>query len=138
MSLVDIDGALVQGYLAMALGLPTAYEGVKFTPPDTSDWASVFIVPADSDPFSLGVNGTDLHVGFMQIDFNTEPGKGRAGLTAYAQAVRDAFIVGKGYTRNSQNVRITSTSRSQVRRVDSWLRLSMTVNWQAETIRPTI
>jgi len=139
MTMINIDGALIQAYIDLAMGLDTAYENEQFTPPtDGSDWASVFIVPASTDFNSLGVNGTDLHSGFMQIDFNTKHGTGRAALVGYAQTIRNEFVGGKGYTRSSQNVRITTVERTSVREVDGWMRLSVTVNWEAETIRPAI
>lgn len=138
MSLVDIDGALVQGYLDMSLGLSTAYEGRQFEPTAATNWAAVFIVPASTTVDSLGAGGMDLHTGFMQIDFNIPPDKGRAQLITYAQACRAQFVAGKGFSRNSQYVRIVSTERSQIRRVDAWMRISVTVNWEAETIRPEI
>ncbi len=139
MALIDIDGALIHGYIDIGLGLDTAYEGEEFPPPtDGSDWAAVFILPAVTDFNSLGVNGTDLHEGFMQIDFNTPHGKGRAQLLSYAQSVRDEFVGGKAYTLNSQRTRITTVERSSVREVDGFMRLSMTVNWEADTVRPTI
>jgi hypothetical protein len=135
--MLDIDGALIQAYVDLAMGLSTAYEGVHFTPPtDGTDWASVFIVPALIDFNSLGTNGTDLHTGFMQIDFNTTHGTGRAVLLGYAQQIRDEFIGGKGYTQDPQNVRIDTVDRSAVREVDGYMRISVTVNWEAETIRP--
>ena len=139
MALIDIDGALIKGYTDLSMGLDTAYEGEEFAPPTNGDdWAAVFIVPAVTDFNSLGVNGTDLHTGFMQIDFNTKHGTGRSALIAYAQTIRDEFVGGKGYTRSTQNVRITNTERSSVREADGWMRLSVTVNWEAETTRPTI
>ena len=139
MALIDIDGALIQAYIDIGLGLETAYENVEFTPPtDGSAWVAVFIVPAVTDFNSLGVNGTDLHEGFMQIDFNVPHGTGRATLLGYAESLRNEFVGGKAYTLNSQNTRITTVERSSVREVDGWMRLSMTVNWEAETVRPTI
>ena len=144
MALIDIDGALIQAYIDIGLGIETAYENVEFTPPtDGSAWAAVFIVPAVTDFNSLGVNGTDLHTGFMQVDFSVPHGKGRSDLLSYAQSIYDEFTGGKGYTLNSQNVRIGSdggptVERSSVREVDGWMRISMSVHWQAETIRPTI
>ena len=139
MSLIDIDGALIQAYIDLGIGLATAYENEEFTPPTTGpDWAAVSIVPASIDYNSLGENGEDLHTGFMQVDFNTKHGTGRAALIGYAQTLRDGFIGGKGYTHNSQNVRIDTVERSSVREVDGWMRISITVNWEATTIRPTI
>jgi hypothetical protein len=139
MSMLDIDGALIQAYVDLGMGLSTAYEGVHFDPPkDGTDWASVFIVPATIDYNSLGNNGEDIHIGFMQIDFNVEHGVGRAALLGYAQQIRDEFTGGKGYTQNSQNVRIDTVDRTAVRESDGWMTISVTVNWEATTIRPTI
>lgn len=139
MALIDIDGALITGYINIGLGLSTAYEGEEFTPPtDGSDWAAVFILPATSEPTSMGVGGMDEHTGIMQVDFSTKHGTGRATLLGYVQSMRDEFVVGKGYTRNSQAVEITSVERSPVREIDGWMRVSVSVNWLARTIRPAI
>ncbi len=139
MSVLDIDGALIQAYVDLALGLSTSYEGEEHSPPtDGSDWASLFIVPGPIEFNSLGEGGTDLHVGFMQIDFNTKHGTGRATLLGYVQTLRDEFVGGKAYTQNSQRVRIDTVERSAVRQVKGWMRISVTVNWEAETIRPAI
>jgi hypothetical protein len=137
-ALIDIDGALIQAYIDIGLGLDTAYENVEFTPPKSTDWAAVFIVPAVTDFNSLGANGTDLHTGFMQIDFSVSHGTGRAALLGYAESIRNEFVGGKGYVLNSQRTRITTVERSSVRTVDGFTRLSMTINWEAETVRPTV
>lgn len=138
MALIDIDGALIQAYVDLAIGLDTAYENVAFTPPDDgSDWAKVSIVPAVVDYASLGSGGQDLHEGFMQIDFKTPHGKGRAGLVAYAQTIIDEFVGGKSYTQNSQNVRIDTVDRSQIVEEDGFMSISITVNWDSIVIRPT-
>lgn len=138
MSLKDIDGALIEAYLDLGLGLPTAYEGESFKPPTGCDWAAVSIVPAPTFPYTLGVNGEDLHTGFMQVDFFRPLNTGRAALIEYAQAAMDAFIAGKGFSRNGQNVLITSTGRSGIRQDGGFLRLTVTVNFEAATIRPEI
>ena len=135
---LDIDGALFGGYLAMGLGLATAEENVKFDPPESADWAAVLIVPAGSGPISLGAAGIDEHTGFMQIDFHVPLRTGRAQLIAYGQAVRDEFIVGKGYTHNGQNVEITRVERSGIDTSEKWARLVMSVFFRAQTIRPEI
>ena len=138
MALIDIEGSLIQAYIDLSLGLDTAYEGEEFTPPKDADWAAIFILPATSDFNSLGVNGTDLHTGIMQIDFSVPHGEGRAGLLGYAQSIRDEYVGGKAYTLNSQRTRITEVERSSVREVDGFMRISMSVNFEAETVRPTI
>lgn len=138
MSIANMDGALIAGYVAIGQGLSTAYEGANFTPPASADWAAVTIVPADTSPATLGVGGEDGHVGFMQIDYNIKPGAGRAALLTYAQAAMTAFPAGKSFVRSGQYVTIESASRSNIRQVDGWLRISVTVNWIARTTRPEI
>lgn len=138
MSLINIDGALIQAYIDIGQALSTAYEGAEFKPPSNTDWAAVFIVPASTAPSSSWISGDDEHLGFMQIDYNTRPGKGRASLIAYAQQALDQFVAGKSFTRSSQYVTIESASRSQIREVDGYLRVSVTINWIARTTRPEI
>jgi hypothetical protein len=138
MALIDIDGALIQGYIDMGLGLSTAYEGADFKPPYNDKRAAIFIIPASSDPVTLGASGMDEHLGFMQINFDVRPGTGRAQLLSYAQSVRDNFIAGESFIQNSQKVTVESVSRSPIRHVDGWMRISISVNWIARTIRPEI
>jgi hypothetical protein len=139
MSIQDLDRALVQGYLDMNLGLDTAYDNVKMTPPeDGSDWARLTMVPAVISPSSLGAGGRDLHSGFMQIDFNLSHNTGRNGFLVYADTVRQQFVTGKGFTYDGTTVRITSVDRSNVRTVDGYARMSVTINWESEETRPTI
>ena len=138
MTMIKMDGALIQAYIDLGLGLSTAYENDHFKPPANADWAQISIVPAGSAAFTLGVNGEDLHTGFMQIDFNVKPGSGRAQLMTYAQAIRDEYVIGKGYTLDDQSVRVTGADRSSIRPVDGWTRISMTIYFEATTIRPTI
>lgn len=139
MALIDIDGALIQGYIDLAIGLDTAYENVAFPPPiDGADWAAIFMLPGVVEYNSLGAGGQDLHNGAMQIDFNTPHGKGRAALIGYAQTIMDEYVGGKYYTKNSQNVRIDTVDRSQIVEDAGFMKISVTVNWEAIVIRPAI
>jgi len=138
MSLINMDGALIQAYVSANLGLSTAYEGADFTPPASADWAAVSILPASTAPVTLGKLGEDEHLGIMQIDFSSRPGRGRATLIGYAQSILTAFVAGKSFSRSGQYVTIESVSRSPIRQVDGWLRVSVSISWIARTIRPEI
>lgn len=138
MSYVDIDGALVQAYIDMALGLPTKYPNDQFEIPASGDWAIVNLLWAGTAPGSIKEMGFDEHVGILQIDFNTEAGNGRNVLVGYMQAVYDQFVAGKRLTRNSQVVHIDATSRVPLRQVDGWMRATVNVNWTARTTRPGV
>lgn len=136
--MINSDGALVQAYIDAGLGLSTAYEGQHFEPPtDGSAWAQVTILPAAFDVISLGAGGMDQETGIMQIDFNVAPGTGRATLISYAETMRNAFIAGRSFSRSGQTVRVINTERTPTRLVDGWLRLSVSINWESETTRPT-
>jgi hypothetical protein len=134
-----MDGALMAGYNALALGLPTGLEGEQFIPPESgADWAKVTIVPTGKEVASLGVGGMDQQKGFMQITFSTQPGKGKAGLLAFYQAVENYFVAGKTLTNGTQDVKIEGTSRANITEKDGWLKLATTVNWNAYITRPAI
>lgn len=138
MSLINIDGALIQAYKGVAPAIPYGIEGRKFKQPAQGNWAFLTINPATSGPVTNFDMGQDLHTGYLQIDFNTEPGKGRAALIGYAQAMMDQFVAGKGFTRGGQVVVINRTERSPITLVDEWLRLTVTVFYEAATTRPEI
>lgn len=138
MSFTDIDGALIAAYQDIGLDLETAYDNMHFNPPRGCHWAQVSVVPATSGPVTGFDMGRDLHTGFMQIDFNVPLNEGTADLRDYAQQVYEHFTAGKGFTRNSQTVLIVRCERTNARRVDDWMRLTMTVFFEAETIRPEI
>jgi hypothetical protein len=139
MSANDIDAALIAAYQASGLGLPTAYDGEEFTPPaNGSAWARVTQLPSGNEIRSLGVGGMDRQQGILQIDFSTELGSGRATLLGYVQAMFDQFVGGQSFTSGGQAVRIRIAERSNIREADGYQRVTVSVYWEANTIRPAI
>ena len=136
MSWVEINAALIQSYQNVGLNLATAYEGRDFTPPSGTSWASVFNLPASSNVDTLGAGGADLHVGILQIDVNSPANVGTATLLNAAATLRTAFYAGRNLTYSGQSVRIKQASRSAIRRVDGWLRISVSITYWAQTARP--
>jgi hypothetical protein len=139
MTVAQMDSALVSAYQAVGLGLPTSYPGEEFEPPtDGSDWAKVHQLPSGTSQASTGSGGWDRHQGIFQVDFNTELGSGRDTLLTYAQAILDYFFAGRRFNYGGQVVRISIAERSNIREVDGYQRISVSVYWFAHTIRPTL
>jgi hypothetical protein len=135
MSLVDINAALVVAYQGASLGLPTAWEGVDFTPPANAPWAQLYLLPAPTSVDTLGANGLDLHTGILQIDLNMSQNSGTGGLLGYADTLRGVFKAGTSATHNGQSVLILDCSRSRLTQAAGWLTVRMTITWRAYTAR---
>lgn len=133
MSFTNIQAALVAGYQAAALNLPTAYEGRDFAPTTGQPWAAVSLLPLPVVGGSLGAAGNDRHSGSFQIDLNDTPGGGIDRLLSFADTLRGYFKAGRQLDGNGLPVLINSTSRTAVMTKDGWLRLSVVVAWTAWT-----
>lgn len=138
MSVQRIDRALERA-AAMALApLPIATEGNPFTPTIGTKWAALNNLRAGADVASLGVGGQDEHTGVLQIDVNVPEGTGTGELLADADTLRAHFVAGRSFTYQTQTVRVRRADVSAVRRVDGWLRVSVSITYSAFTIRPEI
>ena len=133
MSFTNINAALVAGYQAVGLELPTAYEGRDFAPTTGQPWATVSLVPLPIVGGSLGVAGNDRHSGTFQIDLNDTPGGGIDRLLSLADALRAYFKSGRQLDGNGLPVLVNGTSRAAVINKDGWLRMTVSVAWTAWT-----
>lgn len=140
MSETKINAALVTAYRdAMpALADSTAYEGKSFTPTTGTKWAQLTNLRAAADPVTLGVGGQDDHSGVFQIDVNVPENTGTATLLADADTLRAYFVAGRSFTYQTQSVRARRADVSAIRRVDGWLRVSVSITYSALTTRPEI
>lgn len=138
MSALKINAALVAAYRAILPTLPTAFEGVTFTSTVGSKWGQVANLRAGADVASLGVGGLDEHTGVLQIDISVPENTGTAALLRDADTLRAYFIAGRHFTYQDQTVRVRRADVSSIRRVDGWLRISVSVTYSAFTTRPEI
>lgn len=144
MSEANIDRALEAAAVAALgpefAGTPAriAAEGFPFTPP-AGHWAALKHLPAAAAVASQGANGMDEHVGVFQIDVNVPESGGnpRAVLLVHADRIRAHFFAGRSFTHGGQGVRVRIASRSDIRRVDGWQRISVSVSYEAFSIRPS-
>lgn len=140
MSETKINAALVTAYRAAmpALVSQTAYEGASFTPTTGVKWGQLNNLRAGADIASLGAGGQDEHTGVFQIDVSVSENTGTAALLADADTLRAYFIAGRVFTYETQPVRVRRADVSPIRRVDGWLRVSVSVTYSAITLRPEI
>lgn len=139
MSEAKINAALVTGLTAAALGLPMANEGKNFTPPAvTSPWAAWFNLPASTDVASLGVGGNDETAGVFQVDLNYPLNDGTANALAAVQKLRDYFVAGRRLVYQGQTVKVERVTRNNLRPVDGWQRINVSIFYSAYTIRPEV
>lgn len=74
-----------------------SWENDGFDPSGKTQWASVFFVPNDPEPVTLGVQGSDRQTGFLQIDVNVPQNTGSAAMRDWQNAGRAEFVAGKSY-----------------------------------------
>nr|WP_024308499.1 phage tail terminator-like protein [Pseudomonas sp. P818] len=139
MSEVKINAALVQGLAAAALGLQIAPEGKNFSPPSTSTaWAAWFNLPASTDVATLGVGGNDETTGIFQVDLNYPLNDGTANILAAVQKLRDYFVAGRSLVYRGQCVKVERVTRNNLRPVDGWQQISVSIYYIAQTVRPEV
>tara|TARA_R110002020_G_scaffold472424_2_gene700439 strand:- start:969 stop:1397 length:429 start_codon:yes stop_codon:yes gene_type:complete len=114
------------------------WENDSFEPFGKTQWASVFFVPNQPEPVTLGVQGSDRQTGFLQIDLNVPQDTGSGAMRAWQDAARQDFVAGKTFTEAGQAVVIVSTGWTQGRNVDNWFRKSLTVVFRTDFTRATI
>lgn len=145
MSESSIDRALEAAAVA-ALGpefterIAVEAPGRAFTRPASGPWAQLTNLRAGADVASLGAGGMDEHVGVFQIDVNVPESGGnpRATLLQHADQLRGYFVAGRRFTHSNQSVRVTRADVSQIRRVDGWQRVSVSVRYSAFSTRPEV
>ena len=134
---LEIEKALIAGYEAVGTLVATAYPGKELTDADKPDdlWCHLHNIRADTDVFTLGGDGMDNNIGFMQIDVNYPKNKGSGAALAKADELATAFSAGTVLTYNTQNVRVIKTSLGPGRDIGGYYRISLTVNYYAFTQR---
>ncbi|WP_061238172.1 phage tail terminator-like protein [Ectopseudomonas composti] len=139
MSEVKIQAALVQGYNAAALGIATGGEGRDFKPPSpTTAWADWFNLPASTDVASLGVGGNDETTGIFQVNLNYPLNDGTANILSAVQKLRDYFVAGRRLVYQGQCVKVERVTRNNLRPVDGWQQINVSIYYSAYTIRPEV
>lgn len=131
-----LRSALMQGVADSPLAIPYSGENEPFDgKPTDSPWASVFVLPNQPSPATLGSEGQDAHDGVLQIDLNYPLMAGEADVMSKADELSSFFHAGKNLVSGATGLTVISCGRSRGREVDGWYRVSMTIAWEARVSR---
>lgn len=79
--------------ICLSLGLPVAWPNIPFTPPDSSPYGRVYVLPAQTVGQDIeGLMRT--YQGILQVNIITPAGSGVSQARGLAQSVADAFPEG--------------------------------------------
>lgn len=98
-------------------------------------WLGFFFLPGPSAVYTLGDAGTDRNLGVYQVDINCAVGNGVKDLYSITDLLCSHYYAGLDLHYQGQAVTITGVSRSPVRNVGNWMRISVSVSYDARTNR---
>lgn len=136
-NLNHISAALRSAYLAVGLGLPTAYPNRSFTPPPSEKWAKLSILWGDHRPSSMGTGGQNFTDGILQIDIFAPEHEGTTDLLAYAGQVVNHFKAGTSFTYSGQAVKVLRGELSPIRPDEDRAShvISVSIYWDSRSTR---
>lgn len=137
MSESKIHSALVSAYIASAV-MPierTKFEGREYDPVTGQSWARLTILPSDRAPAAQGRDAPDEWIGRLQVDLFHPLGTGHAPLLADADKALTFFRPGKQLAFQDQIALVSDAQRSQIRKDDIWLAVSIDVRLMAWIFR---
>jgi len=127
----DIYIALESDFASIVSIPPTAYEGVKFSKPDT-EWCRITHLPATNLGLTIGnenMGGYNLHRGIMAIDIFAPTNNGRNKVLQIAELIQTKFKRGHTIVKNTTKISIENVSILTINQEDYWLMLPLRVDW---------
>lgn len=105
--MTDIRRAVEKRLASISPSLPTAYEAVKFTPPDTMYQVVNLLPRKPVDPvYNTGYHREDVQLQVFVID---KVGDGVLNAVQRAELIRDTFAKGTLIVEGSTNIFVLST-----------------------------
>ena len=90
--------AILEAFLThlgtMSNGVPIAWPGVNFTPPDSGLWLQASHFPNESENIAWGNDSKNRVLGFCQVSAYTRPGSGIIALSGLAEDIIAHFPKG--------------------------------------------
>lgn len=108
MTIQKIQRAAERRLATISPSVPTAYEGVSFTPPSTGLYQRVSfdIRPPDDPTFGTGFHREQI---LMKVFIVGQPNQGRADVLARAELVRDLFAKGTFFIEDGIRIHVLRT-----------------------------
>lgn len=137
MSLEKTNSALVSAWLAAFPSdvLPTAFPNIAFTPPDSGLYAELAVVSASNSAATLGNEGDDEDIGYMQVVLNDDLGIGTANLNRTLDEIKVAFKNGRGFSYDGQTVIMNSSRTPPSFQLNGRAVQIIQINWLTRTQR---
>lgn len=131
-------GALVTarttGLLA-GVAMPIQRANVNFDEPSSRCWARLDFDPAGSDVATNGTGGLDRTVGIFSVNLIYPTGIGDGIPRAEADSICSAFKAGSYPDLSGNTVVVNASTAGGARIVDNTYRITVTVEWQADSAR---
>jgi hypothetical protein len=86
--------ALLTHLSTMSNGIPIAWPGVNFTPPDSGFWLQPRHFPNETVNIAWGNDSKNEYLGFLQVGVYGRPGQGIVGMSDLAEDVIAHFPKG--------------------------------------------
>lgn len=132
---LEIEKALIKAVESVDSVTPMGHPNKELKTLPSGLYLQVNNVRAGSDPVTLGDEGEDEHLGFLQIDINYPKDKGTKAVLEKADEFSSFFTAGKSLLYNQQEVKVLSSFAGPGRYVGGYYRISLTVNYYARTTR---
>lgn len=120
--MIEAQQAFVSDFITQAFGLPIAHENENYTPTQGTPWVQLRVFPADTTAGDVAANTTE-HAGFYQFSLHYPEGEGAMTAKLKAQAIFDAYPVGRRLTYSSKSVRITALQQFDASPQGGWFRV---------------
>lgn len=111
------------------------WPNVDFTPPPTEPYATVDLLPASSEPVTLGQGGEDEHLGILQIGLYYPLQAGGGPIIESFDKLRTFFTAGVSLVHEGTEVSVLSCGVSPAANRDSRYVAYVSVYWRARTTR---
>jgi len=132
---LEIEKALIAAVESVDSTTPLGHPNKELKTPPSSLWLQLNNVRSITEPATLGDEGEDNHLGFLQIDINCPKDKGTKDVLEKADEFSSFFTAGKSLLYNQQEVKVLSCSLGAGRYVGGYYRISLTINYYARTTR---
>lgn len=80
----------------------------------------------------------DETVGIFQVNLNYPLNDGTGNILAAVQRLRDYFVAGRRLVYQGQCVKVMRVTRNNLRPVDGWQQINVSIYYSANTIRPEV
>lgn len=128
-----IRSALISALMAEpTLGFPLAYPNTTYRPGDTvAAYGDVSFHFADDRAASLGSNGEDEILGYLQVNIKVKPQTGEALAYDLAGRLRERFPIGFSCSFEGQHVTISQRKFGAFGIIENWFTLPVIINFYA-------